>query len=133
MNVSNVHNIRTNPPYLASTRDLENVRAIQLAKDNNAVNGAGTVTPYGRVEGGTVLARDSAGKGHPCGLTEATVAGTGVNVVEVADARNFRVGDLATLVGGAGGGKVFAAGCYRPGYLMGKRSGSAMDINGRVV
>jgi len=25
------------------------------------------------------------------------------------------------------------SGCYRPGYLMGKRSGSAMDINGRAV
>lgn len=98
MKATVVREIRTNPQYLASTRELDNVRAIQLAKDNDAVNGAGTVTPYGRVEGGTVLARDSAGKGHLCGLTEATAAGTDVNVVEVADARNFRVGDLVSIV-----------------------------------
>lgn len=96
MNVQNI-SIATNPQYLASTRDLDNVRAARLAKDNNAVNGSGTVTPYGRVVGGTVLARDANGKDHPCGLTEATAIVSTGNTIRVADARNFRVGDLVTV------------------------------------
>jgi hypothetical protein len=102
--------IGANPQYLATLRALGATNGGILKKNNDAVNGGGANTNYGAVQAGTVLARDSSGNLHPCGLSEATDGDTSTNIVELADADNFFVGDLVTLVKGATAGVTFAAG-----------------------
>lgn len=71
-----------------------------LAKDNNAVNGSGTITPYGRVVAGTVVALGPDDKLHPCGLAElqALVSSAVIVSVHKQAAKNFYVGDQVAVV-----------------------------------
>lgn len=71
-----------------------------LAKDNAAVNGSGTVTTYGLVVGGTILAEDSSGLLHPCGLGVLSEPTSAANIVTVdpLEAQTFYVGDLCRVV-----------------------------------
>ncbi len=71
-----------------------------FAKDNAAVNGAGTVTPYGRVVAGTIVAMGPDGLLHPCGLAEieAVVSGAVNPEIHAQAAKNFYVGDEVAVV-----------------------------------
>jgi len=119
--------LASNPNYLASHRAIGACDGGTIPKDNDAVNGAGTVTPYGRIKPGTVLAQDATGLLHPCGLTEATAAATAVNALVVADSAAFRVGDLVSLAGADGPGTTFAAGAAAATLTV-KPKVSALDI-----
>ena len=92
--------IRVNNQWRNGSRGDENCWPGQLAKDNAAVNGSGTVTPYGKVYGGTVLAADSVGQLHPCGLAEipALVSASVTVTVAPLTAPAFNVGDEVRVV-----------------------------------
>lgn len=81
-------------------RGAENCWPGTFAKDNAAVNGSGTVTPYGRVVAGTIVAMGPDGKLHPCGIAEIEVAVSGALNPEIHAnaAKNFVVGDEVAVV-----------------------------------
>lgn len=81
-------------------RGAENCWAGTFAKDNAAVNGAGTVTPYGRVVAGTIVSMGPDGFLHPCGLAEleAAVSAGVAPEIHAQAAKNFYVGDQVAVV-----------------------------------
>lgn len=81
-------------------RGADNAWPGTLARDNDAVNGSGTTTPYGRVVAGTIVALGPDGKLHPCGLAELDAAVTTAVALEVDPqaALNFYVGDQVAVV-----------------------------------
>lgn len=92
--------IGTNNAWRVGSRGNENCWPGNLAKDNAAVNGSGTVTTYGKVAAGTCLAEDSSGDLHPCGLADlaSPVAAAVALEVEPLEAQTFYVGDQVAVV-----------------------------------
>lgn len=83
-----------------SDRGATNAWPGTFAKDNAGVNGSGTVTPYGRVVAGTIVAIGPDNKLHPCGLAEleAPVAAANAAEVHAQAAKNFYIGDEVAVV-----------------------------------
>ena len=90
--------ITGNDDWRASLRALDCAWPGVLAKDNSDIDLTAGPTIYGKVKGGTILAKDSLGALHPCGLTEVAATLSADNVVEVGDDRNFYVGDQIAIV-----------------------------------
>jgi len=92
--------ISTNQAWRVGSRGNDNCWPGTLAKDNAAVNGSGTVTTYGKVIAGTVLAEDSSGNLHPAGCAELDAIVSGAVALTIPDlcAPNFYIGDEVAVL-----------------------------------
>lgn len=92
--------ITTNSAWRVGSRGNDNCWPGTLAKDNAAVNGSGTVTTYGKVVAGTVLAEDSSGNLHPAGCAEIeeVISGAVAFVIPDLCAPNFYIGDEVAVL-----------------------------------
>jgi len=92
--------IATNKFWRATPRATSSKRAGKLSKSNVTPVGSGA-TNYGKVVGGTILAKDSNGLLHPLGIADITTGEVAGNDVVVDVVAGLRVGDTVAIHAGA--------------------------------